>query len=58
MTDYSRENGYICEYDGYPVPEPDLSLSPEERERGRKEAEKHSKEAYESIMKKHQSKHE
>ena len=31
MTDYSREAGYVCEYDNYPIPECEPNLTPEER---------------------------
>lgn len=31
--DYSRENGYICEYDNYPVPQFRKTISEEERKK-------------------------
>lgn len=38
MNKYSRENGYICEFDDYPIPKYDSTLSPEERAKRRAEA--------------------
>ena len=38
MTDYSREAGYVCEYDNYPVPECEPNLTPEERKKLKIEA--------------------
>ena len=39
MSEYSREDGHICEYDGYVIPQYDPTIPPEERKKRSEEVE-------------------
>lgn len=46
---YSRESGYVCEYDNYPIPPYDPSLSDDERKAKAAEARKRLQEILDEL---------